>query len=196
MNRRSILITGASTGIGRDSAIHLARAGYHVMAGVRRPSDADALRALGVAGLEPVILDVCKDDQIEAIVRRIEQEPRGLYALINNAGHNYNSAFEFADEARSRDLMEVNFFGLARLSQRLIPSLRRHVEAAGETAKLVNISSVGGSFGLPWEVFYHASKFAVVGLTEGLRRRSRPSSRLASRASRACSATFVKRRRG
>jgi len=65
--------------------------------------------------------------------------------------------------------METNFFGLYRLSQRLIPALRRGAERAGQPSKLVNVSSIGGSIGLPWESFYHASKFAVLGLSESLR---------------------------
>ncbi len=165
--KKLIIITGASTGIGRDTALHLARAGYHVLAGVRRELDAASLRAEGVASIEPIMLDVTESEHIEAIAHRLHGET--LYALINNAGHNYNSAFEYADEARVRALMEANFFGLARLTQRLVPALRRFSERSNETAKIINISSVGGSFGLPWEVFYHASKFAVVGLTEGLR---------------------------
>ena len=168
--KQVVVVTGASTGIGRETALVLAQSGFHVLAGVRREVDARSLReaGLGVA-LEPVQLDVARPEDVEALGRRLDALPGGLAGLVNNAGHNYNAAFEYADDARARALMEVNFFGLARLSQRLVPALRRFAEASGTTAKLVNISSVGGSFGLPWEVFYHASKFAVVGLTEGLR---------------------------
>jgi NAD(P)-dependent dehydrogenase (short-subunit alcohol dehydrogenase family) len=169
MPSRWVVITGASTGIGKSAALTLARAGYRVLAGVRRQEDADALSSPSSENLTPLLLDVTKPTDIEAIGRRFDAEPEGLFALINNAGHNYNSAFEYADDERARNLMEVNFFGLANLSRRLIPSLRRFSERTGETSKLINISSVGGNFGLPWEVYYHASKFAVIGLTEGLR---------------------------
>lgn len=163
---KTVLVTGTSTGIGRAVALDLAARGYHVLAGVRRLADADALRAGAPASLEPILLDVAEPDAIEAVGRHVDALP-GLYALVNNAGFNYNAAFEYTDEPEARKLMEVNFFGLANLSRRLIPALRR---GAGDgTSKLVNVSSIGGSFGLPWEVYYHASKFAVVGLTEGLR---------------------------
>ncbi|MDX2010206.1 MAG: SDR family NAD(P)-dependent oxidoreductase [Myxococcaceae bacterium] len=168
--KQVVVVTGASTGIGRETALELARRGYSVLAGIRREADAQALRAAaGELSLEPVQLDVSRAEDIDALGRRLDLLPGGLAGLVNNAGHNYNAAFEYSDDERARALMEVNFFGLARLSQRLVPALRRFAESSGTTAKLVNISSVGGSFGLPWEVFYHASKFAVVGLTEGLR---------------------------
>ncbi|MBN8614778.1 MAG: SDR family NAD(P)-dependent oxidoreductase [Deltaproteobacteria bacterium] len=165
----TVLLTGASTGIGRVSALHLARKGYRVLATVRRDKDAASLRAEAVPGLEPVIVDVDKAEDIERIGQQIDAEPGGLYALINNAGFNYNAPFEQTVEARARAMMETNFFGLYRLSQRLIPALRRGAEQAGQPSKLVNVSSIGGSIGLPWESFYHASKFAVLGLSESLR---------------------------
>ena len=165
----TILLTGASTGIDRVSALHLARKGYRVLATVRKDKDAEALRAENVPGLEPVIVDIDQAEDIERIGQRLDAEPDGLYALINNAGFNYTAPFEHTVEARARAMMETNFFGLYRLSQRLIPALRRGAERAGQPSKLVNVSSIGGSIGLPWESFYHASKFAVLGLSESLR---------------------------
>jgi NAD(P)-dependent dehydrogenase (short-subunit alcohol dehydrogenase family) len=168
VRQKTILITGASTGIGREAALQLAGLNYRVFAGVRRQADVEALRAKALPTLFPVVLDVTSDHDIERIGTMFDAEESGLQCLINNAGHNFNSAFEYFDDAKARGLMEVNFFGLARLSRRLIPALRRGA-LKGDTAKLVNVSSVGGSFGLAWEVFYHASKFAVIGLSEGLR---------------------------
>lgn len=165
----TILLTGASSGIGRVSALHLARKGYRVLATVRKDKDAESLRAENVPSLEPVIVDVDQPDDIERIGQRLDAEPHGLYALINNAGFNYTAPFEHTVEARARAMMETNFFGLYKLSQRLIPALRRGSEHAAQPSKLVNVSSIGGSIGLPWESFYHASKFAVVGLSESLR---------------------------
>jgi NAD(P)-dependent dehydrogenase (short-subunit alcohol dehydrogenase family) len=163
---KTVLVTGTSTGIGHAVALDLAARGYHVLAGVRRAEDGEALRAAARGALEPISLDVADPAAVEAAGRRVDALP-GLFALVNNAGFNLNGAFEHTDEAEARRLMEVNFFGLANLSRRLIPALRR---GAGEgTSKLINVSSIGGSIGLPWEVYYHASKFAVVGLTEGLR---------------------------
>jgi NAD(P)-dependent dehydrogenase (short-subunit alcohol dehydrogenase family) len=114
------------------------------------------------------MLDLTDAGHIAAAAERLAEEH--LAAVINNAGANYLSPFEYADEESARRLMEVNFFGLFRLSQACIPHLRRYAIAnPGKTAKLINISSIGGLVGVPWEVFYHASKFAVVGMTEGLR---------------------------
>jgi short-subunit dehydrogenase len=165
----TVLLTGASTGIGRISALHLARKGYRVLATVRREKDAESLRAENVPGLEPILVDVDKLEDIERIGQQLDEEAGGLYALINNAGFNYTAPFEHTVEARARAMMETNFFGLYRLSQRLIPALRRGAERAGQPSKLINVSSIGGSIGLPWESFYHASKFAVLGLSESLR---------------------------
>jgi NAD(P)-dependent dehydrogenase (short-subunit alcohol dehydrogenase family) len=166
-----ILVTGASTGIGRAIALELDCRGYRVLAGVRREADGDALLAASSGRLRAIRLDVTDGGHIaeaESLVTSAAQG-RGLAALVNNAGHNLNGAFEYAEEARARAMMEVNFFGLYRLSQALIPMLRRHAEASGRTAKLINIGSIGSTIGLPWQAFYHASKFAVLGLSESLR---------------------------
>ena len=157
----SILVTGASTGIGRATAIALAARGSRVFAGVRQIDDAPPPTV-------PLLLDVTNPDHVAATASRLAAEELG--AVINNAGYNYVSAFEYAEETQARRLLETNFFGLYRLSNALIPHLARYAGShPGRTAKLINISSIGGYIGLPWEVFYHASKFAVVGLTEGLR---------------------------
>jgi short-subunit dehydrogenase len=83
-----------------------------VLATVRKEKDAEALRAENVPGLEPVIVDVGRAEDIERIGQRLDAEPDGLYALINNAGFNYTAPFEHTVEARARAMMETNFFGL------------------------------------------------------------------------------------
>lgn len=167
---RHVLITGASTGIGKATALRLDQAGYSVIAGVRREADGAALRAAASPRLRSIILDVTQPDHIAAAVTDVAAltGERALHALVNNAGLNYNAAFEFTDEAKARAVMEVNFFGLYRLSQAMLPLLRRAATATGETAKLVNLGSIGNVVGLPWEAFYHASKFALLGLSESL----------------------------
>lgn len=157
---KPILITGASSGIGHATALHLQNLGYEVFATIRKQADAAKLA-------NPILLDLQDPAAIEAIPQQI---PSHLYAVINNAGHNYISPFENATEQGSRALMETNFFGLVHLTRVLIPSLRRYTQTnPKQFARILNISSIGGLIGLPWESFYHASKFAVVGVTESLR---------------------------
>ncbi len=171
MKNQYVVVTGASTGIGRETALRLDRAGYGVFAGVRRDADGAALRAEASDRLRPLRLDVTDGGQIDAAVATVREVVggNGLFALVNNAGFNYSTAFEFTDEAKARQVMEVNFFGLYKTSQRFIPLLRRFAETGGTTAKLINIRSVGSVLGVPWQAFYHASKFAVLGFSESLR---------------------------
>ncbi len=165
-----ILITGASSGIGRATALQLDARGFMVLAGVRREEDAEGLRADATQRLRTIILDVANSEHIKSaqVAAEALSGRRGLHALINNAGFNYNAAFEFTDEVKARALMEVNFFGLCKLSQAMIPLLRLGAEVSGETTKLVNLGSIGNVVGFPWESYYHASKFAVLGLSQSL----------------------------
>lgn len=171
MNKQYALVTGASSGIGWATAMHLDSLGYRVIAGVRRPEDAQRLQEATKQRAVPLMLDVTRPDQVTEAFDCVRDYcgANGLAALINNAGHNYNSAFEHSDEVMARRMMEVNFFGVVRTTQMLIPLLRQHAQSTQCTAKLINVASIGGVIGLPWESFYHASKFAVLGLTESLR---------------------------
>lgn len=175
MRSDTVLITGASTGIGRSTALHLAAQGYTVFAGIRREADGAALVAAAPAAVAsrivPVLLDVTRDEDIQrALAQVAAHSADGLYALINNAGFNLNGAFEYTGEAAARALMDTNFVGLAALSRAALPLLRRYVERhPGATSKLVNIGSIGSYVGIPWEAYYHASKFAVLGLSEAMR---------------------------
>ncbi len=171
MTNQFVLLTGASTGIGRATALHLDKLGYTVFAGVRRAQDGDALRQAASPRLQPLILDVTKPADIANAVAVVTKAcgETGLLALVNNAGYNYNAAFEYTDDAKARQMMEVNFFGLYHMSQAFIPLLRQYSRQSGQRSKLINIGSIGSIIGLPWEAFYHASKFAVLGLTESLR---------------------------
>jgi short-subunit dehydrogenase len=170
-NSGTILITGASSGIGRATALALDRAGYRVMAGVRRLEDGVPLKADAGSMLETIVLDVTVKEDIEAARAHIETVTagHGLFALINNAGFNYNAAYEYTDEAKARALMEVNLFGAHAMSVAMLPLLRQSVRSSGQTSKLINIGSIGSLVGIPWEAFYHASKFALLGLSESIR---------------------------
>lgn len=165
-----VLVTGASTGIGKATALYLDQQGYTVYAGVRKPADGDALRSVGSPRLTTVILDVTKGEAIDDCAQMVKEQHgvSGIKALVNNAGINYISPFEYTDETKARQLMEVNFFGLAKMTQALLPLLRTYAAQNGDTARVVNVGSIGSTVGLPWEPFYHASKFAVLGLSESL----------------------------
>ena len=135
-----VVVTGASTGMGAATARELARRGFHVLAGVRRDIDADALRG---DGIEPHILDVTVDSHVAAIADRVAHDPLGrpLRALINNAGISVNAPVEALPIAEWRRQFEVNLFGHIAMTQALLPALLR------SSGTVVNISSVGEKVG-------------------------------------------------
>ncbi|OBB92630.1 SDR family NAD(P)-dependent oxidoreductase [Mycobacterium sp. 852002-40037_SCH5390672] len=158
-----IVVTGASTGIGAASARELAHKGFHVLAGVRREVDADALRA---EGIEPHILDITMESDVAAIADRVARDPlhRPLRALVNNAGIAVNSPVETLPMDQWRRQFEVNLFGHIAMTQALLPAL---LLSAGT---VVNISSVGGKVVLPTYGAYAGSKFALEAASDALRR--------------------------
>jgi NAD(P)-dependent dehydrogenase (short-subunit alcohol dehydrogenase family) len=166
-----VLVTGASSGIGRATALLLDSCGYRVLAGVRRADDADALRRQASSTLRPVQLDVTSAADVAEMLAHVGRiaGPAGLAAVINNAGFNYNAPFEYTDEASARAVMETNVFGVARVTQALLPALRSHARHSRTSAKIVIVGSIGSVVGVPWESWYHVSKFAVLGLAESLR---------------------------
>jgi NAD(P)-dependent dehydrogenase (short-subunit alcohol dehydrogenase family) len=161
--RELIVVTGASTGMGAATARELARRGFHVLAGVRRDVDADALRG---EGIEPHILDITVESDVAAIAERVEQDPQGLAlrALINNAGVAINAPVEALPIAEWRRQFEVNLFGHVAMIQALMPSLLRN------SGTVVNISSLGGKVALPTYPAYAGSKFALEALSDSMRR--------------------------
>lgn len=158
-----IVVTGASTGIGAASARELAHKGFHVLAGVRREVDADALRA---DGIEPHILDITVESDVAAIADRVAHDPlhRPLRALVNNAGIAINAPVETLPIDQWRRQFEVNLFGHIAITQALLPAL---LMSAGT---VVNISSVGGKVVLPTYGAYAGSKFALEAASDALRR--------------------------
>ena len=162
-----ILISGASTGMGAATARELVRRGYHVLAGVRREADADALRG---TRLEPVILDITDPAQIEAVTRRIAADParRPLRAVINNAGIAINAPVELLSMDEWRRQFEVNFFGHVAVTQAVLPALH------ASSGRVVNISSVGGKVAMPTYGAYAGAKFALEAMSDALRRELAP----------------------
>ncbi len=161
-----IVVTGASTGMGAATARELARNGFHVLAGVRRDADADALAADGLEGLEPRILDITVESDIAAIAERVAHDPlhRPLRALVNNAGIAIHGPVETLPLTQWRRQFEVNLFGHIAMTQALLPALLR------SSGTVVNISSVGGKFALPTYGAYAGSKFALEAVSDALRR--------------------------
>ncbi|HLG88954.1 MAG TPA: SDR family NAD(P)-dependent oxidoreductase [Alphaproteobacteria bacterium] len=161
------IITGASTGIGAATARELARRGFHVLAGVRRDRDADAIRG---PGIEPLIVDVTNPDHIGALATRVYEDPqsRPVRALINNAAIGVNAPVEtFAIDAWRR-LFEVNLFGHVAVTQALLPALIR------SKGRIVNISSVGGKIAMATYGPYAGTKFALEAVSDALRREIAP----------------------
>ena len=152
--RGTMVISGASTGIGRATALRLAGLGFDVLAGVRRESDAPE-------GTTPVLLDVTDGDAIEALATRVGTGP--LAGLVNNAGVGVGGPVEHISLADWRRQFEVNLFGHVAITRALIPALR-----AGR-GRIVNIGSIGGRTALPFAAPYTASKFAMHAFSDSLR---------------------------
>jgi short-subunit dehydrogenase len=161
MTQPVALITGASSGIGDATARRLAELGYTVYAAARRVDRMDALKEHGI---RTAALDVTDDASMVAIVERIIAETSRIDVLVNNAGYGSYGALEDVPIAEARRQFDVNVFGLARLTQLVLPHMR-----AQRDGYIVNISSVGGKMWEPLGSWYHATKFAVEGLSDSLR---------------------------
>ncbi len=158
--QRRVLITGCSTGIGRETALHLARNGWSVIATARKP---ETLSDLAVAGCETLALDVTDESSMRSAVdAAIEGGP--LYGLVNNAGYSQSGAIESVELDSVRRQFETNVFGLIRMSQLVLPGMRE----AG-AGRIVNISSMGGRLTFPGGGIYHATKYAVEAISDALR---------------------------
>jgi short-subunit dehydrogenase len=158
---KTVLITGASSGIGKATAVHLAQNGYVVYGAARR---VDNLQSLKEYGIKPLFLDVTNDDSISHCVNTILGESESIDILINSAGLGSYGALEDVPMAEAKNQLEINLFGAARLIQLVLPGMRKN-----NYGKIVNISSIGGKIGLPMGSWYHASKFAIEGLSDSLR---------------------------
>ncbi len=171
----TVLISGASTGIGRATALGLAASGWTVLAGVRKTADGEALQTVGGERVIPLELDVTDPGQIARAVERVAEltgdpergpssaQPGRLDALVNNAGSAVGGPLELISMDDLRRQFDVNFFGHVAVTQALIPALRR---ARG---RIVLISSVGGLVTTPYLAPYHASKYALEAAANSLR---------------------------
>ena len=165
--KKSILITGASTGIGKVSALHLDSLGFKVFAGVRKDEDGEKLREKASDKLESLILDVTDEQLIDSAVERISSEhDYPFFGLVNNAG--IGGVVEATTVSEFRRLMEVNLIGLHAMTFAAIPWLRKN------HGRIVNVGSSSSYIAAPGGSAYAASKFAVRAYTDSLRNEVTP----------------------
>lgn len=162
--RGTVLITGASSGIGRTTTMHLDRLGFRVIAGVRKTEDAESLQREGSERVIPIMIDITVADSIAEAARHVEEiAPLGLDGLVNNAGIALAGPLEYVDVDRIRDQFEVNFFGHLAVTQAMLPALRQR------TGRIVNMSSMAGWLGVPFYGPYTSSKHALRAASDALR---------------------------
>jgi short-subunit dehydrogenase len=156
-----VLITGASSGIGKETAKLLAGRGFIVYGAARRTEKMEDLQSLGIRVLK---MDVTNDESMIQGVEEIIRAEKRIDILVNNAGYGSYGALEDVPISEARYQFEVNIFGLARLTQLVLPYMRNQ-----KSGKIINISSIGGKIGEPHGTWYHATKFALEGISDSLR---------------------------
>jgi NAD(P)-dependent dehydrogenase (short-subunit alcohol dehydrogenase family) len=168
--RGAVVVTGASTGIGRATAIELDRIGYRVFAGVRKDSDAESIRGEGSDRLEPLTIDVADEASVAAAAKSVGEKigDAGLAGLVNNAGIVVGAPLEGLPLDGLRRQLEVNVVGQVAVTQAFIPALRR---ARG---RIVLMSSVGGRISIPFMSPYHVSKWGLEAIGDALRLELKP----------------------
>jgi NAD(P)-dependent dehydrogenase (short-subunit alcohol dehydrogenase family) len=164
MARGTVVVTGASTGIGEAAALRLAGEGFDVFAGVRNDGDAERLRR---AGLRPLTLDVTDRATIAAAADEVAAATGGLAGLVNNAGIAVSGPLEYVPIEAWRRQLDVNLIGQIATIQAFLPLIR------AVRGRIVNVSSIGGRIALPLAGPYAASKFALEAISDTLRRETR-----------------------
>lgn len=166
MKMRSVLITGTSKGIGYETALAFARAGYRVHATMRNPSNSPALSELAVReklAITVTAMDVDDDGSVQAGIAAIQAQQGPVNVLVNNAGIECFGSIEETSIKDFRAVMETNYFGVLRCIQAVVPQMREH-----RSGTIINVSSVAGTFCHPPATPYCASKWALEALSEGL----------------------------
>ena len=161
------VVTGASSGIGFETALGLAREGYHTYATMRDVTKSDKIKELGEKdGLKISVLelDVDNDDSVKVAIKKILDEKQRIDVLVNNAGWGLWGCVEDVSVDEFKTQFETNFFSVIRLIQEVGPTMRKQ-----GSGKIINISSVAGRIGFPASPAYISSKFALEGLSESLR---------------------------
>ena len=159
--KKVVLITGASSGMGKSTANFLQAQGHTVYGAARRT---ERMQDLAEKGMGVLALDLTDDASIEAVVNEIIAKEGRIDVLINNAGYGSYGSVEEVPIAEAKRQFEVNLFGLARITQLVLPHMR-----AQKSGRIVNISSMGGKIYTPMGAWYHATKFALEGWSDCLR---------------------------
>ena len=159
--KKTVLVTGASSGFGRETVKLFVNKGWNVIATMRSPEKEEELSKL--EGVAVVRLDVTDKDSIREAVEAGVRQFGGIDVLVNNAGYGAFGALEAAPDDVIRQQFEVNLFGLIDVTKAVLPGMR-----ARKSGVIINVSSVGGRLTFPFATLYHATKFAVEGLTESL----------------------------
>jgi NADP-dependent 3-hydroxy acid dehydrogenase YdfG len=161
MKKQVILVTGASSGIGKDTAKTLINAGHTVYAAARRVEKMNDLKDMG--GI-PIKMDITNDAEVQAAVDQILDEQQTIDVLINNAGYAIYGAVEDTTIEDAKRQFDVNIFGLASITQKVLPTMRKN-----KKGKIINVSSMGGKMYTPLGAWYHATKHALEGWSDCLR---------------------------
>jgi short-subunit dehydrogenase len=166
MNKKVALITGASSGIGEAAAVLFHNNGFRVYGAARR---VEKMKGIEEKGISVIALDITNDDSIEKCVNAILEKEGRIDVLVNNAGYGSYGAVEDVPMEEARRQFDVNIFGLARLTQLVLPKMREH-----KYGKIINISSMGGKIYTPFGAWYHATKHALEGWSDCLRIEVKP----------------------
>ncbi|MCK5536339.1 MAG: SDR family oxidoreductase [Bacteroidales bacterium] len=154
---KNILITGTSSGFGQVIANHLSKVGFNVIGTSRKTSKI-------ISEYEMIELDVTKDESVNEALKTFIEKMGTIDILINNAGYGIAGAIEDTSIMEAKEQFETNFFGVVRMTKAVLPLMRKQ-----NSGLILNISSIGGLIGLPFQGFYSASKFALEGYVEALR---------------------------
>ncbi len=167
-SKQQALVTGASSGIGRETAVKLAQNGFEVLAVARRLERLQEL-AERVEGIRTWQTDLTREEELEALCAHLAGREDPVTVLVNNAGYSIRGGLEDVELAVARRLFEVNVFGLMRVTQACLPGMRRL-----RRGTIVNISSMAGKFTFPLSGVYAATKHAVEAISDSLRMELRP----------------------
>ena len=158
-NKRVVLITGASSGVGQSTALLLSQKGYKVFGTSRNSASAEAIPTVAM-----LPLDVRSDDSVAACVKAVADEAGRIDVLVNNAAYELAGALEETSIDEAKAQFETNFFGVIRMVKAVLPSMRQNRQG-----QIINVSSLSGVSSIPFMGIYSASKFALEGYTQALR---------------------------